>query len=115
MLKECNNFLNEQTELPYMLALLGILAWLTPKCHPEISGHGVEYTWGYGKFQFRCKYNNVVAKHLNQNVLNSLDHKVITVNRIRKISRKAREYKLTYALIVNLENGEDAAAGKEDI
>jgi len=28
---------------------LGISLILTPKCHPETSGCGVEYCWGYAK------------------------------------------------------------------
>ena len=34
---------------------------------------------------------------------------------MRKFARKAREYKLTYALIFHLSDGADATAGKDDI
>ena len=115
MLKRCSDFKNEQTQISHILNLLGISVRLTPKCHPEIAGRGVEYAWGYAKLQFRCKFNDAIAKNLKDNVLKSLDRDVITVDRSRKFARKAREYKLTYALIVDLANGTDATAGKDEI
>ena len=47
--------------------------------------------------------------------MKSLARDVITVNRSQKFARKAREYKLTYAFIVDLADGKDATAGKDEI
>ena len=99
----------------YILESLGVKLRLTPKCHPEIAGRGVEYSWGYGKLRFRRDFNDAIAKNLKSNVMNSLDRKVITVNRSRKFARKAREYKLTYSLLIHNAGGEDATATKNEI
>jgi len=37
---------------------------LTPKCHPEIAGRGVEYDWGYSKMRFRSDFNDTIAANL---------------------------------------------------
>ena len=47
--------------------------------------------------------------------MKSLDREVLTLNRMRKFARKAREYKLTYALLFHMADGKDASAGKDDI
>ena len=66
--------------------------------------------------RFRQDFNDAVAANLRDNVMKSLDRQVITTNRIRKFARKAREYKLTYALIFYLgEDNEIASKGKDEI
>ena len=115
ILKKCSDFKNETTQLMYILDLLDVRLILTPKCHPEIAGRGVEYCWGYAKLRFRRDFNDAIAKNLRANVLKSLDTEVITCNRVLKFARKTREYKLTYALLVYLADGEKATAGKDDI
>ena len=75
----------------------------------------MEYAWGYSKLRFRIDFNDAIAAHLKTNVEQSLDRDIITINRIRKFARKTREYKLTYALLVYLADGEKATAGKDDI
>ena len=99
----------------YILNLLGVQLQLTPKCHPEIAGRGVEYAWGYSKLRFRIDFNDAVASHLKDNVIKSLDASVLTLNRIRKFARKAREYKLTYALLFHYEESGKERTGKDTI
>ena len=72
------------------------------------------YAWGYSKLRFQRDFNDAIAKNLKQNVLKSLDRSVLTTNRIRKFVRKAREYKLTYALIFHLANDKDSSGGKDN-
>ena len=115
MLQRCDDFRNETTQLMYIMDLIGVNLILTPKCHPEIAGRGVEYGWGYSKLRFRCDFNDAIAKNLTDNVMKSLDREVLTLNRMRKFARKAREYKLTYALLFHMADGKDASAGKDDI
>ena len=43
MLRGCYDFKHEQTQMMFILNLLGVFLDLTPKCHPEIAGRGVEY------------------------------------------------------------------------
>ena len=116
ILRGCNDFKTEQTQMMYILTLLGVMLILTPKCHPEIAGRGVEYSWGYGKLRFRIDFNDAVASHLKDNVMKSLDASVLTLNRIRKFARKAREYKLTYSLLFHCEeSGKEERTGKDTI
>ena len=116
MLKRCDDFRNEKTHLMYILDLLNVVLRLTPKCHPEIAGRGVEYAWGYSKLRFRIDFNDAVAINLKRNVLRSLGADVLTLDRVRKFARKAREYKLTYALLFHLADGEELnSTGKDEI
>ena len=48
-------------------------------------------------------------------MIKSLDQQVLTLNRLRKFARKAREYKLTYSLLCHLSDENDGSAGKDDI
>ena len=116
VLGQCDDFKNEKTQLMYILDLLGVQLILTPKCHPEIAGRGVEYAWGYSKMRFRSDFNDAIAANLKRNVMKSLDREVVlTVGRVRKFARKAREYKLTYALLFHLSDGGNGSAAKDRI
>jgi hypothetical protein len=113
ILKRCDDFANETPQLEYIAhKYLGAFIRLTPKCHPEIAGRGIEYAWGYAKLRFRRGINDAVASHLEENVKAALSREVLTINRIRKFARKARDYKLTYSYLVALADGEDASAAK---
>ena len=61
---------------------------LSPKCHPEVAGVGVEYNIGYSKLRFRREFNDTVAEHLLDNVLKSLD--CVNVLTLEKVWRFAR-------------------------
>ena len=52
ILKRCDDFRNEKTQLMYILDLLNVVLRLTPKYHPEIAGHGIKYVWGSSKLRF---------------------------------------------------------------
>ena len=115
VLKKCSDFKNEESQMKYILTLLGVDLRLTPKCHPEIAGIGIEYAWGYAKLRFRRDFNDAIAMNLRTNVLKSIDRSVVTIDRIRKFARKAREYKLTYSLLIHEADGKDATAMKDEI
>jgi hypothetical protein len=107
MLGGCADFANEKTLLQHVLEdKLACLCMLTPKCHPEIAGRGIEYAWGYSKLRYRNHFNDAKQNHLEANVSKALSTDVLTLNRMRKFARKAREYKLTYSFL--------AANEKED-
>ena len=71
--------------------------------------------WGYSKLRFWSDFNDAVASNLKQNVIKSLDHEVITLGRIRKFARKARKYKLTYALLFHVSDGAKGLVAKDVI
>jgi hypothetical protein len=116
MLKKCEDFASERPQIVHVVELkLGAFIRLTPKCHPEIAGRGIEYAWGYSKLRYRRDINDGVASHIKENVKKALSRELITVNRIRKFARKARDYKLTYAYLSAMAKSDDASAAKERI
>jgi hypothetical protein len=113
ILKHCADFANETPQLEFIAQKYwGAFIRLTPKCHPEIAGRGIEYAWGYAKLRFRGGINDAVPVHLEENVRAALSRDILTINRIRKFARKTRDYKLTYSYLVALADGEDASAAK---
>ena len=101
--------------MSYILDLLCVKLQLTPKYHAEISGRGIEYSWGYLKLHFHCDFNDAVASRLKGHVVKLLDRSVITINRARKFTRKAREYKLTYSLMIHMADRRDTSTTKGKI
>jgi hypothetical protein len=93
MLERCHDFKMEISRLQFVGLGLGVRVGMTPKAHPEIAGMGIEYTWGFGKFHFR-RENDCVAINLLKNVNNALSK--ISIEKARRFSRKARDYKCVY-------------------
>ena len=109
ILSQCKGSKNGKTQMMYICDLLNAHLMLTPKYHPEIAGRGVEYGWGYSKLRFRRDFNDAIPVNLKRNIVQLLDRGVLTTDRIRKFARKAREYKLTYALILYI--GDEDSTG----
>jgi hypothetical protein len=113
-LKKCEDFASERPQIVHVVELkLGAFIRLTPKCHPEIAGRGIKYTWGCSKLRYRRDNNDGVASHIKENVKKALSRELITVNIIRKFARKARDYKLTYAYLSAMAKSDNASAAKE--
>jgi hypothetical protein len=49
ILANCSNFEEEETMLQLMGRSRGVIVDQTPKCHPELAGEGIEYSWGCAK------------------------------------------------------------------
>jgi hypothetical protein len=49
VLADGTNFLNEKICLLYLGEWLGVEVDHLTKCHPEIAGEGIEYSWGGAK------------------------------------------------------------------
>lgn len=83
---------------------LGVIIDRTPKCHPEMAGEGIEYTWGCSKLFYRRlpilekkkkeKFISSVRKSLNT-------ENVLTIDRVRRFARKARTYIVNYNILDN--------------
>ena len=84
--------------------MLKVALSMTPKCHPDIAGQGIEYAWGYAKLHFWQNYNNMTAANLENNVRATLSTEVLTKEKINKFVRKARDYKLTYLFLLEQTN-----------
>ena len=68
---------------------------MSPKCHPELAGVGVEYSWGKSK-QFFRRHTDHVGKHLRANIEKSISPEVLPLERVRKYARKTRAYRRAY-------------------
>jgi hypothetical protein len=93
------DFAFELTLLQYYGSELGVLVDRTPKCHPEIAGDGIEYVWALAKLYYR--YQPLSMKRSKDQfrrlVNDSLSTKNLTLGRVRKCSKRARDYMLAYS------------------
>jgi hypothetical protein len=98
LLGNCIDFEEEESLLQSKGRLLGAKIDRTPKCHCELAGEGIEYSWGCAKNFFRQQ--PLKDKRKKENFRNTVRHciseKVLTFERVRKFSRRAREYILAY-------------------
>ncbi|KAI2492669.1 hypothetical protein MHU86_1772 [Fragilaria crotonensis] len=84
-----------------------------PKCHAEIAGEGVEYMWACSKGAYR----NLTLKekkgkeNFMAGVRYSLSEKVLSIERIRKFAKRARQYLLAYHAI---DSGQVSAEIQQD-
>jgi len=76
----------------------GHILKMSPKCHPELAGHGVEYCWGGAKLFFR-RNNDLVPANFDKNVRAALAH--VTRRKVHMFERRARAYR---ACLSNPEN-----------
>ena len=96
----CKDFATEISQMQFIAKQLGVEVTMTPKAHPELAGQGIEYSWGYAKLMFRKNNTNGTSKEkaqrLESNVLDAISTENLTIERIRKFVRKARDYKMVY-------------------
>ena len=78
-----------------------VVPLLTPKCHAELAGEGVEYLWACAKGAYRnmalCQKKG--KDNFKASVHHCLSEEVITKVRIRKFARRARQYIMAYHTI----------------
>ena len=49
VMENCTDFINEMTQLQEVMGRLGISVHRSPKCHAELAGKGIKYSWGFFK------------------------------------------------------------------
>ena len=90
----CTDFLNEEGMMEHVGAKIGVEVMLTPKCHAEIAGEGVESMWACSKGAYR----NLALKekkgkeNFMAGVRYCLSENVLSIERIRKFAKRARQY-----------------------
>ena len=107
MLCNCWDFATEKTAFQELLISRGHIAEMSPKCHPELAGVGIEYSWGKSKMHFRRNTDHI-GKNLHTNIINSMSSSVLTLLRVRRYARRARAYRLAY-------NSTETTMSKRDI
>ena len=98
IMKSCYDFSHEETLLQSMGRKMGITIDRSPKCHAELAGEGIEYSWGcqkqwYKGLPLREKRGKELFLH---NVTESLKADRLSIQRIRKFAKRARSYILAY-------------------
>ena len=98
LLEACTDFTNEKTQLEYVCDCLGVKVVITTKYHAEYAGEGIEYSWGAAKAIYRRYplYSKKGKENFLGLVSKCISQEVLTTDLIRKFSRRARNYMLTY-------------------
>ena len=99
LMGSCHDFLNEEGILQHVAKRIGVEVLLTPKCHAELAGEGVEYVWGGAKGEYRRL--SLAQKRGKDNFKSRmhycLSEEVIPmIERVRKYARRARQYLMAY-------------------
>jgi hypothetical protein len=115
MLETCTDFANEKTQLEFVCQSLGMEALITTKYHAEYAGEGIEYCWGAAKAVYQC-YPLASKKEKEkfvELVLKCTSRELLTTDLIRKFSRQARSYMLTYKLLEIVGEGSEDQSDKK--
>jgi hypothetical protein len=114
-LSKCGDFKNEMSALETFLVDRGHLLLISPKCHPELAGCGIEYMFGKIKWTFRRHTNDTVAANLSNNVYQAITM-VSNVERCWRFQRTTRTYRRMYFdLHQNNYVGADSYEGLEEM
>ena len=126
MLERQMDFIEEETLLQYHGRQLGVTIDRTPKCHPEMAGEGIEYNWGCAKGYYRRLpiTEKRTKNKFRESVKKSISRDIMTIERQRMFSRRARQYMLAYEAIdsnkdksnepTTAANGGEPAANKDN-
>ena len=99
ILRSCRDFQEEESLLQFMGRKVGVLVDRMPKCHCELAGEGIEYSWGCAKNYYRnLPIKEKKSKELfKESVRKCLDNStVLNIEQIRSFSRRARQYTIAY-------------------
>ena len=103
IISQLDDFANDTTLLQDTLAKHNVIVIRTPKCHPELAGEGIEYSWGFSKNKYRRFL--IEAKSTKEKFIKSvksvLCRKELHRLRICKFARHARSYTCTYVCLDN--------------
>jgi len=80
---------------------MGMIVDHTPKCHPELAGDGIKYSWGCCKKFYRQL--SLQEKKRKDNFMSSmrkcLSTEVLDITQIWKFTKRAQEYICSYHVI----------------
>jgi len=96
VLSKCPDFVAQKSKLQEFCDANDIIVDMSPKCHPEIAGLGIEYCWAVAKTLFRNE-NDFLHRTLSKRVQDALN--AITLEVIWKCARRARDYMRGYRVL----------------
>jgi hypothetical protein len=112
LLGNCEDFINEESMLQYYGRMMGVAVDRTPKCHCELAGEGIEYSWAASKNKYRRfpVSQKKGKEQFRKLVSECLSREVVTTELVRAFSRRARQYICAYhALHEQQQSSKDAA------
>jgi hypothetical protein len=88
LMGNCEDFKKEESLLQANSREMSVRFDRVPKCYSELSGEGIEYTWGCSKNYYRAlKLQDKQGKEkIRRAVAKTRERVVLTTERIRKIS-----------------------------
>jgi hypothetical protein len=101
LMSNLKDFEVQETMLQVKAAEMGILLDRTPKCHCELAGEGIEYAWGCAKNFYRRQplKDKRGTETFRETVRKCFTREVITTERVRMFSQRARAYILAYHML----------------
>jgi hypothetical protein len=98
LMSNLKDFESQETMLQLKAKEMGILMDRTPKCHCELAGEGIEYAWGCAKNHYRRQplKDKRGKENFRQTVRKCFSRQIITTERVRLFSQRARAYILAY-------------------
>jgi hypothetical protein len=98
LLGNCTDFKEEESMLQSIGSALGVSIDQTPKCHCELAGEGIEYSWGCAKNAYRLMPLSIKRKKETfwETVRKCLRQDVLTTEWVRKFLQRAHEYICAY-------------------
>jgi hypothetical protein len=101
LMSNLKDFEVQETMLQVKAAEMGILLDRTPKCNCELAGEGIEYAWGCAKNFYRRQplKDKRGTETFRETVRKCFTREVITTERVRMFSQRARAYILAYHML----------------
>jgi hypothetical protein len=98
LMSNLKDFEAQETMLQLKAKEMGLFMDRTPKCHCELAGEGIEYAWGCAKNHFRRQplEDKRGEDNFRRTVRKCFSRNVITSERVRRFSQRARAYILAY-------------------
>jgi hypothetical protein len=98
LMSNLKDFHGQATMLQLKATEMGIFIDRTPKCHCELAGEGIEYAWGCAKNRYRRQplKDKRGKDNFRRTVRKCFSREVITTERVRLFSQRARAYILSY-------------------
>ncbi|CAB9524134.1 unknown protein [Seminavis robusta] len=106
LLEQCDDFRKEVSMLEWVANQYDWRVLFSPKCHPEITGVGIEYDWSVAKNKLRIPLADRKGKDkFVDKVLNvCFDNQATLTKRVvRGCARKARQFVIAYLLLHAIE------------
>jgi len=98
LMASLTDFVNEETMLQTKAKEMGVIVDRSPVCHAEFAGEGVEYAWGASKNYYRLQplSEKRTKESWRDLVTKCLSPEVLTIDKVRSFSRRARRHILAY-------------------